>query len=307
MATVENLPPLSSLRVFEAAARHLNFTRAAEELGMTQAAVSYQIKLLEERIGAPLFLRQPKQLALTFTGQRLAPGVIEAFDIMRAAVIASRERARTLLSITSVQTFAANWLVHRLGGFQLRYPDIAVKLDINHALVDFAREPFDVGFRSGLGRWPGLDAHMIVRADFTPMLAPSLAEKVREPSDLLKLTLLDPDDPWWTTWFAAAGLRERPAATGPDLKLDSQSLVGSAAMGGAGVAVLTPAFFANELSRGQLVQPFPLVCTRGYGYYLVYPHTRRNSPHIHAFRDWILSEVREPPPADGDIVTPMSG
>lgn len=304
---IEKLPPLSALRVFEAAARHLNFTHAAEELGMTQAAVSYQIKLLEERIGAPLFLRQPKQLALTFTGQRLAPSVIEAFDIMRAAVVASRERARTLLSITSVQTFAANWLVHRLGRFQLRHPDIAVKLDIDHALVDFAREPFDVGFRSGLGKWPGLDAHMIVRADFTPMLAPALAERVRKPADLLKLNLLDPDDPWWTIWFAAAGLRDRPAATGPDLKLDSQSLVGNAAVGGAGAAILTPAFFASELARGLLIQPFELVCTTGSGYYLVYPHARRNAPHIGAFRAWILSEAIAPPPTlDGTIVTPMA-
>lgn len=302
----DNLPPLSALRVFEAAARHLNFTRAAEELGMTQAAVSYQIKLLEERIGAPLFLRRPKQLALTFAGKRLAPGVIEAFEIMRSTVVATRERARTLLSITAVQTFASNWLVHRLGRFQLRHPDIAVKLDISPALVDFAREPFDVGFRSGLGHWPGLDAQMIVRADFTPMMAPALAKQVRKPADLLKLNLLDPDDAWWSIWFSAAGLTDRPAPTGPELKLNSQSLLGSAAIGGNGVAVLTPAFFATELANGQLVQPFALVCTRGHGYFLVYPHARRNAPHIRAFRDWILSEAPETAPvADGTIAVPM--
>jgi len=307
MVMAQNLPPLSALRVFEAAARHLNFTRAAAELGMSQAAVSYQIKLLEERIGAPLFLRQPKQLALTAVGERLAPGIIEAFELMRATVAASQVQTQTLLSITTVTTFASQWLVNRLGGFQLANPEIAVKLEARNDIIDFSRQPFDVGFRSGLGDWPGLVSHMVMRADFTPMLAPELAAEVREPSDLLKLNMLDPKDPWWSIWLAAAGLDAMPRATGPDLKLDSQVLIAGAAMAGQGVAMLTPAFFVNEVARGLLVQPFPLVCTRGYGYYFIYPHARRHVPHIRAFRDWLLTQVPEPPPIfDAPVVVPMS-
>ena len=294
---IGKLPPLSALRVFEATARHLHFTRAAEELGMTQAAVSYQIKLLEERIGAPLFQRLPRQVTLTETGRRLAPGIIEAFEMMRVAVAASRERARTQLSITSMQSFASGWLAHRLGGFQMRHPDIAVRLDINQELTDFAREPFDVGIRYGKGNWSGLDAHKILNARFTVLMAPSLAETVHEPADLLQINRLEPEDTWWDSWFRAAGLSASKATLAADLSFDSQTLVGHAAISGVGAAMLTPAFFTNELARGLLVQPFDLVCTQGQGYYLVYPHARRNAPHIAAFREWILAEAH--PQVDG--------
>ena len=307
MTMNENLPPLSALRVFEAAARHLHFTRAAEELGMTQAAVSYQIKLLEERIGSPLFLRQPRHLVLTDTGQRLAPGIIEAFDLMRTSVAATRERAETTLAITTLVSFASNWLVHRLGAFQLRHPDIAVRLDTRNEAVDFGRTPFDLAIRAGYGTWPGLDAHLLVRADFTPMLTPALADKVKTPADLFDLKLLDPNDPWWRIWFEAAGIGYTRKTPTPELKLDSQAYIGDAAVAGHGVAILTPALQADKLARGDLVQPFPLVCTDGIGFYLVYPHARRNARHIAAFRSWILSETPEPLPVrDGSIVVPMS-
>ena len=302
---VDTLPPLSALRVFESAARHLNFTRAAGELGMTQAAVSYQIKILEERIGTPLFLRQPRRLVLTDTGERLAPGIIEAFALMRSSVAAGRTRAHALLNISTMQTFASNWLVHRIGAFQLQHPDIAVKFDVNSNLVDFARDPVDVGIRSGQGNWPGLEAHLVVRAEFTPMMTPELARRVRKPADLLDLPLIDRRDKWWSIWFAAAGIDYPEQSEDLNLILDSQSLVGNLARAGKGVAVLTPVFFRDELQRGELVQPFELVCTRGFGYYLAYPHARRNAPHIAAFRNWILTEAPALTPVDGTIVTPM--
>ena len=297
---IENLPPLSALRVFEAAARHLNFTRAAAELGMTQAAVSYQIKLLEERMGAPLFLRQPKQLALTETGARLAPGIIEAFTLMRTTVAASRDKAHEILTISTMDTFASRWLMHRIGDFQLKNPDIAVKLETSNHQVDFAREPVDVAIRSGRGDWPGLESHLLVPADFTPMTAPQLAADLNTPADLLDIPLIDRDDVWWAIWFEAAGIAYPDASKFAKIRIASQTLVGELAMAGNGAAILMPVFFQSELQRGVLVQPFDLVCTRGFGYHLVYPQTRRNAPHIRAFRDWILSAV---PQNTGSVTT----
>ena len=289
----ETLPPLAALRVFEAAAQHLNFTRAAEELGMTQAAVSYQIKILEERIGAQLFLRRPKNLTLTETGEKLAPGIIEAFSLMRASVAASRKSAQTLLSISTFPSFASEWLAIRLGGFQLLHPDIAVRLEVDETLVDFARDPFDVAIRGGKGDWQGLVSHLLLKADFTPMMAPALAAQVKEPADILKLNLIDGDDPWWAAWFAAAGVAETPAIR-PALNFNSQTLAAGAAIAGHGVAILTPAFQRIAIARGLLVQPFDLVCSQGRGYHLVYPEARRNARHIAAFRNWILSEISKP-------------
>ena len=155
------LPPLAAIRAFEAAARHASFTKAAEELGMTQAAVSYQIKVLEERVGVPLFLRRPRQVVLTEAGQRLAPAVSEAFALLSEAYAAVRTGAQGTLVISTIQTFGSNWLARHLGSFQIAHPSIAVRLDTSSHMVDFAREEIDVGIRSGGGKWPGLAAHML--------------------------------------------------------------------------------------------------------------------------------------------------
>ena len=203
------LPPLPAIRAFEAAARHLSFTRAASELGMTQAAVSYQIKVLEERVGTPLFLRRPRQVVLTETGKRLALAASEAFALLRDAYAAARGGATGTLSITTVLTFAANWLARRLGSFQIAHPDIAVRIDTSSHMIDFAREDVDVGIRSGGGKWPGLVAHLLFPLKFTPMLSPRLAASiggVKEPADLLRLPLLGAGDPWWVQWFTEAGV-----------------------------------------------------------------------------------------------------
>lgn len=171
--------------------------------------MSYQIKLLEERVGAPLFLRKPRQVVLTDTGERFARSVTEAFAILSEAWGAARGDASGTLGITTVLTFALNWLARHIGSFQLAHPSIAVRIDTSAAMVDFSREEFDVGIRSGLGEWPGVVAHKLFRADFAPMLTPALADTiggVREPADLLKLPILDPGDAWWRQWFAAAGV-----------------------------------------------------------------------------------------------------
>lgn len=288
-----SLPPLAAIRCFEAAARHLSFTRAAEELGMTQAAVSYQIKLLEERCG-PLFLRRPRGVALTEAGRRLAPAVTEAFTALRAAFEDVGRAAEGVLVISAVNTFASNWLVPRLGAFQFAHPTIAVKLEVSGRLVDFTREEVDVGIRSGVGPWPGLVAHRLQPVAYTPMLSPRLLERagpLTSPADLLKLPLVDPQDVWWARWFAAAGVDAADLDRRPDLRVGTQQLGAGVAMAGQGVAVLSPMLFREEIAGGRLVQPFPLVHHAGESYWLVYPEIRRRSPKIRAFRDWLLDAV----------------
>lgn len=291
------LPPLTAIRVFEAAARHQSFTRAAAELGMTQAAVSYQIRILEERLGQPLFLRTRGRVVLSEAGRSLSGPVSAALDQLRTAFAAARGEAGGTLAISTVQTFATHWLVPRLGRFRERHPGLAVRLDTQQRLVDFATEEIDLAIRSGTGQWPGLAAHLLLPTNFSPILAPALIERfgpVETPADLLRLPLIGPSDPWWLTWFTAAGIADPGLSTRTDIRLGSQQLEASAALAGQGVAILTPAFFRDDLAAGRLVQPFSLVCDDGHGYWLVYPRERRNVPKIKAFRDWACAEA--PPP-----------
>jgi len=290
------LPPLAAVRAFEAAARLLSFTRAAEELAMTQAAVSYQIKVLEERVGQPLFIRKPRQVELTETGRALATASTEAFRILAESYEQARSGGQGTLSISTIPTFAANWFALHLGSFQVAHPSIAVRLETSDRMIDFAAENIDVGLRTGgKGVWPGLASHRLFLADFTPMLSPSLAASiggVNEPADLLRLPILDAGDPWWTIWFDLAGVDAREnLAVRTRSQLGSQAFEGRAAVAGIGVAILTRELFALELASGSLIQPFDIVGNDGHAFWLVYQEARRNVPKIRAFRDWMLAEV----------------
>jgi LysR family glycine cleavage system transcriptional activator len=291
----DTLPSFAAIRVFEAAARHMSFTRAAAELGMTQAAVSYQIKLLEERLGATLFLRQPRALALTEAGQWLAPRTSEAFDILRDAYARFARREQQTLTVNSMHTFAALWLCTRLGKFQLQHPHMAVRMETTTRLVDFAREEVDVVIRAGRGKWDGLASLKLVDVRFTPMLSPALAASVgglHTPEDLLKVPLLDPVDPWWDRWFAAhrLPLDALNRDNAPTILL--QSITASAAMAGGGAALLIPEFFELEIAAGRLVAPYEAISEDSNAYWLAFPEGRRNVPKIKAFRDWIATEIR---------------
>ncbi|MEX4006186.1 transcriptional regulator GcvA [Neoaquamicrobium sediminum] len=289
-----NLPPLSAVRVFEAAARHGSFTRAADELGMTQAAVSYQIKALEERVGAPLFLRRPRQVELTETGLRLAAASTQALDVLSAAFGTMRDDVAGKLTISTVPTLATNWLAPRLGLFQLANPSIAVRLETSPRYVDFSREDVDVAIRVGTGNWPGLVAHPLLPTIFTPMLSPELAASIggiNEPADLLRLPILTPTDPWWAQWLTAAGVSPEGLKGRPQNEMGSQANEARAAIAGQGVAILTPFFFTSELASGRLIQPFDLLWEDKACFWLVYPQGRRNLPKISAFRSWILAEA----------------
>lgn len=286
--------PLNAMRVFDATARHGSFTRAGEELGMTQTAVSYQIKLLEDLLGEPLFLRRPRQIVLTETGQRLAPKVAEAFGLLTDAFASVLENAEGTLVISSTYTFSSKWLAPHLGSFHLQNPTVAVRLLTDQHLVDFSRETVDVALRYGDGNWPGLAKHRMMELTFTPMLSPALAESVggiANPEDLLKLPIFDPSDPWWGQWFAEAGLPGVDLGDRPHTYLGTQTLEADTVMAGHGVAMLNPEFYATEVALGRLYQPFDIACSDGKAYWLVYPESRRNVPKIKLFRNWLRAEV----------------
>ncbi|MBD8065393.1 LysR family transcriptional regulator [Devosia sp. PTR5] len=284
------LPPLTAVRAFEAVARHLSFTRAADELGMTQAAVSYQIRLLEERIGTPLFLRKPRQIALTETGAQLAPATRDAFDMLRNAFAEAQGRVEGTLAITAVPTFASHWLAANVGLFQLAHPEIAVRVESSGHLVDFGAEEFDVGIRGTKKPTPGLVWHLLLKAEFAPMMSPKLVHEyqVRQPRDLLRVPQIAPDDPWLTAWLDLAGVSGAVIDDRPFSRLGSQNLEAAAAIAGRGLAMLTPTFYSDDIAAGRLVQPFKTIGWDGHGYYLVYPESRRNAPKIRAFREWLL-------------------
>lgn len=291
------LPPLAAIRVFEAAARHLSFTRAAAELGMTQAAVSYQIKQLEDRVGTPLFRRLTRKLALTETGLRLAGPVSDALGQLSDAFAAARAEEDCVLKITTMHTFAANWLVPRLGKFERAGPRWSVWLDTSLRVIDLVAEQVDIAVRVGLGEWPGLVAERLMPVTVSPMASPALLASVggvQSPLDLLKLPLFREDDESWEAWFEAAG-HKVPPGVARGTRLDNQQIMGRAAVEGHGVALLNPAFFADDLAAGRLVQPFgQLLCSPRH-YFLVYPKARQHLAKIQAFRAWILDEVAADP------------
>lgn len=282
--------PVNALRVFEAVARHLSFTKAGEELGLTQTAVSYQIKLLEDLLGETLFLRRPRRITLTDAGARLSPKVSEAFELLSEAISDMRSTSEGTLTINATATFASHWLARHLGIFQLDNPRIAVRLETTQEIIDFGKTEADVAIRVGKGDWPALRAHFLMRNHFTPMLSPKLAESiggVREPLDLLKLRIIDPGDRWWRIWFTAAGHPDAELDRYPHSKMGAQALEAAAAMAGHGVAILRPEFYQDDVAMGRLIQPFELTCEDGSHYWLVYPEARRHSAKIRAFRAFL--------------------
>ncbi len=287
--------PLASIRVFEAAARLKSFTRAAEELGMTQAAVSWQIKALEGRLGQSLFRRLPREVAPTESGERLSRAATEAMVLLRRAISDLTEADEAVLSITTLATLATQWLAPRLGTFQVANPDLAVRLDTAPYLVDLARENFDVGLRSGSGEWPGLESVRLMPSIFTPLCSPAMAEQLglKAPADLLEAPRIGMEKEW-AAWFARAGVAStaRPASR---LTADYQALEVAAALGDQGVALASPILFAREIAKGLLVQPFPQTVELSGGYWLVWPHDRRRARKIVRFRDWLTATAEADP------------
>lgn len=284
---------MTAVRVFEAAARHENFTKAAAELGMTQAAVSYQIRLLEQRLGQSLFLRDKGRVRLSEAGRRIAPTLSSAFDAMDDAFSSLTAEGDSVLTISTTQTLASNWLAPRLGGFQVSRPELAVRLRADNRLVDLAGEEVDVAIRTGSGKWPGLRTHFMFQIYSQPMGTPEFLarHRITEPADVLKVPRIGAGDAWWRRWLQAAGIRPEEGQRPPGIWLDSQVMEGSAALAGHGLAILCPLFWKRELRDGRLIAPFPQISLDGLHYWLAYPDHKRNQPKIRAFRDWLLTEI----------------
>lgn len=263
---------------------------------MTQAAVSYQVRLLEERVGSPLFRREKRRVLLTDPGRRLAVDVGRAFDVLDGAFASLRAEDEATLTITTSYTFANTWLAWRLGVFQMANPEMAVRALADDGLADFAASEVDVGIRTGHGDWPGLAAELLFRINFTPMCSPDFFARnggeAMTPADLLDLPRIGDDDPWWEVWLRDAGVAASDKLPRRGVRLGYQANEGHAAMAGQGMAMLTPLFWRHDLAEGRLVRPFAQLSTRGWGYWLVYPEHRRLVPKIKRFRDWLLAEVK---------------
>ena len=288
------MPPLAAIRVFETVARHGNFSRAATELNMTQSAVSYQIKLLESFVGAPLFVRQARGVALTEKGETIAPTVQRALGDLAQSFRLVRDESNSVLVISTMQTIAGNWLAPRLGSFQLLHPEYTVRLDISSHVVDMDNEAVDVVIRSGKGQWPGLTSHFLMTQTFTPVCSPHYIAREGRPEtpvQMLNHVLIDRNDVWWAIWFEAAGLARNAVVTRPSIDVDSQQMAAILAVAGSGIALVSPAFVRDDLSSGRLIQLFDVMAKSGSEYFLAYSESRRNTPKIRAFREWILKEA----------------
>ncbi len=279
--------PLNALRAFEAAARHESFTRAGLELRVTQAAVSHQVKSLEDILGVPLFRRLPRGLALTDEGEALLPNLTEA--LRRIANTLDRfegGRMREVLTLGVVGTFATGWLISRLSEFSAAYPFVDLRLMTNNNRVDLAGEGLDYAIRFGDGAWHGTEATLLFDAPFSPVCAPEVAQRLNQPSDLGRETLLRSyrtDE--WTSWFSAAGVPPRVIR---GFIFDSSLAMAEAAVQRTGVALLPVCMFERDLRQERLIQPFPIDVTLG-AYWLTRLKSRPETQAMRAFRDWLLA------------------
>lgn len=290
------LPPLNALRAFEAAARHLSFTKAAEELGITPSAISHQIRGLEAHLGVRFFRRASRSLMLTDEGQSYLPALRDAFDGIHAAT--SRLAARTAtgpLTVSLLSSFAVRWLIPRLRRFQVSQPEIEVRLSTAARPVDFRREDIDCAIRHGRGQWPGLAADLLLAEDLFPVCSPKLLEgshPLKAPHDLAHHSLfhiaMRRDD--WRVWLNAVGIADIDPERGP--VFENSDLALRAAAEGLGVAIASSALVEDDLEKGRLVAPFDVRLPTDSGYYFVVPEDRRGQPKIAAFRAWLLEEVQ---------------
>ena len=294
------IPPLNPLRTFEVAARHLSFTRAAEELFVTAAAVSHQIKTLEESLGVVLFVRQPKSLELTKAGEAYLPGIQRAFKQMAEATHQLHLRGNpSTLRINVPPTFAVKWLIPRLVRFLKAHPAIDVKVSTSAQSVDFDREGFDFAVRYGRGVYPGLRAELCLPVEVFPVCSPALLQgepPLRVPADLKHHTLLHDDstytdvsNPNWAMWLDHAGVEGVDATRGPSFW--PSHLVINAAIDGLGVALAKRNWVDRDIEEGRLVRPFDLSLPVEFSYFLVYPESRADDQMIATFVDWVRGEV----------------
>jgi LysR family glycine cleavage system transcriptional activator len=293
------LPPLNALRAFEAAARHLSFTKAAEELGVTQAAVSHQVKGLEQSLAIRLFRRLNRTLVLTDAGRVYLPPLTRALDIMETATrdLQSRD-ARGPLKVSTLSSFATKWLLPRLPRFRAQHPEIDVLVSARNDPVDFEREDIDIGIRFGPGIYPGLHSELLLRDSKFPVCSPALLNGDRPlavPADLKHHTLLQDavlggmSDIGWPEWLKIAGVDDVDGTRGPGF--DDSSMVLGAAIAAQGVALTRASLARDDIAAGLLVKPFGPEVASQYSTYIVCRPDSAEQPKNQAFREWLLSEA----------------
>ena len=323
----DHMPPLSALRAFEAAARHMSFSKAAAELFVTPAAISHQIHALEQDLGVRLFHRLNRSIALTASARVLLPGLSEAFSGIQSSVRRLRAHNDTgSLTVTASPSFAAKWLVLRLHGFQERCPDVDVRISATDEVVDLTKGDFDIAIRYGTGHYPGLDVELLVTNEVFPACSPQLlaaGPPLRTPDDLRHHELIhdqaierDPLVPTWPMWLKAAGVKDVVATAG--LSFNNMSLSLDAAIAGHGVVLAYSTIAAADLAAGRLVRLFSLALPDQFAYYIVTAPGALDRPKVRAFRQWLREEadlrpeaaaspaVRAPPSIDRLEISPSS-
>jgi LysR family glycine cleavage system transcriptional activator len=287
------LPSLNGLRAFEAAARHLSFTNAATELNVTQTAISHQIRRLEQELGIRLFVRQNRSLVLTTEARDYLPGVRAAFNDLRLATDRLlRKDNDHVLTISTLASMAAKWLLPRLSAFQEAHPGIDVRITTSSALVDFKGGDVDAAIRYGRGRWPGLRADWLTADELFPVCSPALLggnRPLKCPEDLAHYTLLHSSgsyDDDWRLWLTAAGLPINISEQ-PGLTFDLILMTVQAAIDGIGVAMGRTSYVEADIAKGRLVVPFKITLPTDAGFYLVSPEARADPPKLAAFRQWL--------------------
>ena len=294
LAAMRKLPSLNALRAFEAGARLLSFTRAADELSVTQTAISHQVRQLEDDLGVKLFKRRPRELALTAAGSALYPVLAEAFD--RIAEATTRVRAQPesrSLTVSVTPTFGPRWLAPRLGRFWRDHPELDLRVHHSVQLTDFSRDDVDMAVRWGRGEWSGVTAERLMRAQATPLCSPKLmrgAQPLRTPSDLKHHVLIrERNTQHWTEWLAAAGVDDVDPLNGPEF--DDINAIVHAALEGYGVMIGLPEMLSGEIEAGKLVAPFATKPDPAFAYYVVYPPGAMDRPDVRAFRDFLVREA----------------
>ncbi len=294
------LPPLNALRAFEAAGRHLSLTRAAEELHVTPAAVSHQIKTLEDYLGVKLFRRMNRALLLTDAGQACLPRLRQGFEHLAEAVDAARlQIAHQALTVSVAPSFGSKWLVPRLDHFYAEYPGVDVRVDASTRLVDPLREDIDLCIRYGQGNYPGLHVECLIADEVSPVCSPDLLKgdkAPQTPQDLRHQTLLHADLPFkdgypdWRMWLAAAGVKNVDVDRGPRFSMASMAV--QAAISGQGVALAGRVLVEDDIRAGRLVNPFEVRFPVKFAYYLVCPEAITREPRIVAFVNWLKEEAQ---------------
>ena len=296
------LPSLNALRAFEAAGRHVSFSRAAEELHVTPAAIGQQVRALESYLGETLFVRLNRSVELTVAGQALLPGLSDGFDqLARTMEAFYRRTVRRPLTVSVEPDFGAKWLVRRLDRFREHHPGIEIRLDATIRVIDFAREAVDLAIRYGDGDYPGLRCDVLFEEDVFPVCSPALLEgphPLVHPEDLQWHRLLHqdwaanaPTWPDWKMWLMAAGVENVDPTHGLQFASGSYGLMMDAALAGHGVALASSVLVADDIEAGRLVKPFDLGVHQSLRYYLVGPEATADEPMTTAFREWLIGEA----------------